>query len=185
MKSNTSPFTASLVALALAILALSPFAAPRAAADGGAVVVSVIAEEGGRLIKKTITDALKSWKSEHTRYYPDGDTLILPLKNLGGSRASFNFNHKSWVPRGSQPVEVQMTIHGLPDDVRDRIKLVMKADKQGREDRDRSGIVKDGSTFTLRYGTRGDRAYYFVERESQLKALIPEGAYIKLVLVKK
>lgn len=174
----------SLLALLLTLLAATALANANARADGGSGVVSVVAAEGGRLVKKAILDALRSWNSEYTRYYPEGNTLILPIGNLGGSRASYNFNHQSWVPRGSSPVTVKMTIHGVPDDVRDRIRLVMKADKARRPDRDRSGIVKHGSRIRLAYGTSGDRAYYFVERNTQLKALIPEGAYIKLTKVK-
>lgn len=175
----------TLAALLVAVVSMSALIGRPVQADGGAAVITVIAKEGGKFVTKEIKDALNSWRSEHTRYYPDGKVLILPIKDLGGSRMSFNFDHQSWVPRGSKPVQIKLTIHGVPDEIRDRFRLVMKADKQGRKDRDRSKVVKHGSTFELKYGTSGDRAYYFVERGTDLSTLIRQGAYIKLTKVSK
>jgi hypothetical protein len=129
----------------------------------------------------------KSWSSEHQRFYPDPNdkrVIRIPLQDLGGSRISYNFNHRSWVPRGSRDRLVRITFHQISDDLRDAMRLQMKADKQGRTDRDRGqGQVWHGRTFTLGYGTSGDRAYYFAERGSVEGAMIPKGAYIKLELL--
>lgn len=169
---------AACVGSTLAVIGLAAPAPARA--DGGAAVATVIAEEGGRLVREQVTKAFRRWRSEHTRYYPDGGGFNVPMSDLSGSRISFNFNHRSWVPRGSRPVSVRITIHGVPDEVRNQVRLVMKADKQGRKDRDRSTIVRHGSVFQLGYGTSGDRAYYFVERGSDVARRLPAGAYIRL-----
>lgn len=171
-----------LASLALAFAALTTCPPPARAADGGAT--AVIVEVGGKLVKEKLVNAVKSWASEHTRYYPDGNTCVLPLKDMSGSRISFNFNHRSWVPRGGSPVKVKMTIHGVSDHVRNNLRVVLKADKKGRTDRDRTGVLQHGSTFMLTAGTSADRAYYFVERGTKLSAAVPVGAFILLERVK-
>lgn len=172
-----------IVCCAVAIVTLSTITSPANANSD--VVKAIVVEEGGRRVLKVVTGLF----TEHTRFYPDGDVLIYPMSatQVGGTRAGWNLAHTEWVPRGSQPVMVRLTIHGVSDDaVRDRFRLMLKADKGGRSDKDRRPhTVGHNDFFELKYGTGGDRAYYFVLRDSGApKEVIPEGAYIKLEIVR-
>jgi len=142
--------------------------------------VKVLLEKTGKFVEKT----LKSTFSEHERVYPvfNGRTFLVPAGDYGGSRISVNFDHLSWVPRGSKPVRVRFTVHGVDDAMRSAIRVHMKCDKQSRTDRDRGpGLLHHGIEFDLKYGTDGERAYYFVERDTQIKGQhLPRGAYFRL-----
>lgn len=110
---------------------------------------------------------------------------MIPAGKFGdfkGTRISINFNHKSWVPRGSNPVKVRLTIDGVNDSMRDGIRVHLKADKKNRRDKDRGpGILQHGSVFDLKYGTNRDRAYYFVARNSGIRPKdLPIGTYFRL-----
>ena len=122
--------------------------------------------------------------TDHDRVYPveDGRTFIITARDFGGTRISTNFNHLSWVPRGSEPVRVRFTIHGVDETVRQGLQVHLKVDKRARKDRDRGGdVLQDGSEFDLAYGTDGDRAYYFVERGGTIKGQdLPVEAYFRL-----
>lgn len=144
-------------------------------------VIKVFVETTGNFLYKTLRSAF----TEHERVYPvaGGRAFYIPAGDYGGTRISTNFNHKSWVPRHSDPVWVRLTIEGV-DNVwlRNSIRIHMKADKWGKKDRDRGpGLLRHGSVFQLKYGTDGDRAYYFVERNSAIKGQhLPIGTYFKL-----
>ena len=146
------------------------------------VVLKVFNELSG----ETYLKKLFSVFTEHDRVYPvyDGRTFIIPAGDYGGTRISCNFNHRSWVPRGSGPVRVRFTVHGVDDKLRRLIRVQMKADKQARKDRNRGpGWLHDGMVFYLKYGTGGDRAYYFVERGQVKGGHLPQGAYLQLDLL--
>jgi hypothetical protein len=145
-----------------------------------AAAIKVLSEKTQKFVEKT----LRSTFSEHERVYPvfDNRTFLIPAGDFGGTRISVNFDHRSWVPRGSKPVKVRFTVHGVDDTIRSAIRVHMKADKQGRTDRDRGpGLLHHGSELNLEYGTSGDRAYYFVERDSPINGQhLPRGAYFRL-----
>lgn len=125
---------------------------------------------------------IRSATTEHDRFYPINDTtIIIPTCDCGKTRISYNFNHRSWVPRGSKPIRVRLTVHGVDKTIRQLICVRMKADKQMRADRFRSGLLYHSSEFYLAYGTGKDRAYYFVERHSIKGQHLPRGAYFRLV----
>lgn len=158
---------------------LTAGARPAAAAfddKAAAKVVTVLVTEGGKKLAK----ALRSTFSQHARFHPEGNIAIVPLADLGGSRLSYNLVHKDWVPRGSKPIQVRVTIHGVSDQVRDGLRLVLKADKRG-QDRDRNDgkVFGHGAEITISYGTSGDRANYLVERGSNLAKQLPAGAYVR------
>jgi len=180
------------MSLAAVLLGAVTVASPsRASGQAENVLVGIVASEAKEYAVDKIKSMWKSWSSEHSRFFPQGDVCIIPLGDLGGTRASFNFDHQSWVPRGSDPVRVKIEIKGIDDDdIRKLVYLMPKADKQGRKDRDRLSdedmkrldrtFLIDGDEFTLSYGTSGDRAYYFVERNNFNAMIVPSGAYIKL-----
>ena len=145
------------------------------------LLVPVIVEGGRRIYR-----ALGSAFSEHQRVAPvDRTTFVIPAGDFGGTRISVNFDHKSWVPRGSEPVRVRFKVKNVSSAIQTHLRVVMKADKGGgKKDRDRSGLLQHGSIFELKYGTSGDRAYYFVERDSPFtgRNLSPD-AYFKLELL--
>ncbi len=148
------------------------------AQDASSAAVAVVVEEGGKLIKKALGSAF----SEHQRFHPEGSIARIPLKNLGGSRISYNFAHTDWTPRGAPAVKARVTFHGVSDGLRDGLRLVLKADKQMRKDRDRNHgrIVRNGDVIEFDAGTSMDRALYFVERGSELKGRLPATAYVQL-----
>jgi hypothetical protein len=82
-------------------------------------------------------------------------------------------------------VRVRFTVHGVSEEIREAIRVHMKADKgHGTKDRDRGPELYnlyDGAEFDLAYGTSWDRAYYFVERDSPFTGEdLPVGAYFQL-----
>lgn len=130
--------------------------------------------------------AARRFYSEHQRVPPfDDRNFLIPAHNFGGSRISVNFDHRSWVPRGSRPVPVEFSIHG-PENVvemaRQSMRVHLKADKRAKKDRNRGpGILQHGDRFNLAYGTSGDRAYYFVERPGGITGEnLPEGVYFQI-----
>lgn len=166
----------SLIVFGVATAAMSQVAR----ADG----VGTVAYEVGKDV--VVSEVKKVWHSmttEHTRFHPQGNECIIPMKDLGGTRVSFNFHHQAWVPRGSALRRVRITFHGFDPDALGRIRVIMMADKPKRPDRASSAILSEGSEFELRYGTNGDRAYFFVERNGFTGSMIPAGAYIKLELL--
>jgi hypothetical protein len=173
-----------MLCLAPIAVLVGPMLAPADVRGEGATTaaIMVIVEEGGKRMVK----ALKSLSSEHKRVYPDGDTMIVPMVPSllsGETRVGLNFDHRSWVPRGSKPVKVRITFHGVSDEILKKLRVGINADKGGRQDRPRcgGGVFANGDTFTLSYGTGGDRAYYLVARDGFLKSMLPEsGAFAKL-----
>lgn len=165
-----------LVALTAGVVVPTSAAVAQQRGSQSGEAAAALVEEGGKLVVKS----LRSLFSEHTRFYPQGNRLVLPLRDLGGSRISFNFNHRSWAQPGGPKVLGRVTIHGVPDSMRDSLRLVLKADKQGRKDRDRNDgrIVRHGSMIEFSAGTSGDRALYFVERGSSLAGQLPPDAYV-------
>jgi hypothetical protein len=142
--------------------------------------VTIMLQAGQKLVGP-VSKLIRSATTEHARFYPvDDRTFIIPACDCGKTRISYNFDHLSWVPRGSQPVLVRLTIHGVDDTIRRYIRVRMKCDKQVRADRYRSEELSDGAVFYLEYGTDRDRAYYFVERGGITGQVLPQGAYFLL-----
>ncbi|MEM7557290.1 MAG: hypothetical protein AAF378_25035, partial [Cyanobacteria bacterium P01_A01_bin.84] len=150
------------------------------------VLVNYAEEEGSNVIRSGWRHFKALWGSDK-RVYPidNGTAFNIPagkFKDFRGTRISLNFNHKSWVPRGSNPVKVRLTVHGVRNSTRNAIRVHLKADKKNRRDKDRGpGILQHGSVFYLKYGTNRDRAYYFVARNSAIRPEdLPRRAYFRL-----
>lgn len=120
--------------------------------------------------------------SEHNRVYTKnyGQTFDIPAGDYDGSRISANFNQRSWVPRGSKPVLVRFTIHGVDAPIRQELFVQMKADKHIKKDPTRGPLLYHGKEFYLEYGTDADRGYYFAERSDIKGQHLPSSAYFKL-----
>lgn len=150
------------------------------------VLVNYAEEEGSNVIKSSWRHIKALWGSDK-RVYPvdNGTAFNIPagrFKDFRSTRISLNFNHKSWVPRGSNPVKVRFMVHGVRNSTRNAIRVHMKADKKNWNDKDRGpGILQHGSVFYLKYGTDRDRAYYFVARNSAIAPEdLPSEAYFRL-----
>jgi len=67
--------------------------------------IPVMLEKSGTIVLKKL---LKDIWTEHMRVYPveNNAVFLVPAGDFGGSRISVNFDHRSWVPRGSAPVRV-------------------------------------------------------------------------------
>lgn len=143
-------------------------------------IVKVAVQEDGKILIKPI----KSFFSIHETVRPveNNTAFNIPAGKFGGkTRVSLNFNHRSWVPHGSNPIRVRFTVRGVNDDIRRIICVQMKADKRvGGRDGNRSRVLKHGSVFDLKYGTNRDRGYYFAGRNGIRPEDLPKGAYFRL-----